>query len=161
MSKKKTKQKLSFIEQLKRIKNAGVENVNPINRETAANNELEPVETRVRRILNIFPSQKLKASEMIYFVMYDIENNKVRTHIAKYLIKKGCSRVQKSIFLAETDRKTFSEIHKTLVEVQEVYDNNDSIFLVPISTDEIKSMKMIGQNIDFDMILSNRNTLFF
>jgi hypothetical protein len=45
--------------------------------------------------------------------------------------------------------------------VQECYENNDSILLVPVSTDEIKAMKVIGQNIDFDLILKNKNTLFF
>ena len=39
--------------------------------------------------------------------------------------------------------------------------NNDSIFLVPVSTDEIRAMSVIGQNIDFDLILQNKNTLFF
>lgn len=161
MSKKKEKKPLSFVEKMMRLKKAGVENVNPINQQTGGDDELEPVEIRIRRILNIFPSNTQKATEMIYFIMYDIENNKVRGYIAKYLIKKGCTRIQKSIFLAGTDRKTFDEIHSTLREVQEVYENCDSIFMVPVSTDEIKSMKMIGQNIDFDFVLSNRNTLFF
>lgn len=98
---------------------------------------------------------------MIYFVMYDIENNKVRSLISKYLLKKGCMRVQKSIFLADTDRKVYDDIRKDLHEVQQCYDNNDSILLVPVSTDEIQAMKIIGQNIDVDLILKNRNTLFF
>lgn len=46
-------------------------------------------------------------------------------------------------------------------EVQECYDNNDSILLIPISTDEIRAMKLIGKNIDFDLAIKNRNTLFF
>ena len=98
---------------------------------------------------------------MIYFVMYDIENNKVRNLVARYLIKKGCTRIQKSIFIASTDRNVYNQIQTDLKEVQECYDNNDSIILVPVSTDEIRSMKLIGQNIDFDLALKNRNTLFF
>ena len=93
--------------------------------------------------------------------MYDIESNKVRTQVVKYLIKKGCTRVQKSIFLANTRREVFDEIRADLREVQACYENNDSILLVPVSTDEIKAMNMIGQNVDFDLILQNRNTLFF
>lgn len=97
---------------------------------------------------------------MIYFIMYDIESNKVRTLVAKYLIRKGCTRVQKSIFIASTERPVFDEIRKDLKEVQECYDNSDSILLVPVSTDEIRAMKVIGQNIDFDLALKNKNTLF-
>jgi len=98
---------------------------------------------------------------MIFFIMYDIENNKVRNHISKYLIKKGCVRIQKSVFLIETERKNYQELHQTLKEVQEVYDNNDSILFIPLSVDELKAMKMIGQQIDVDFIMNNRSTLFF
>lgn len=93
--------------------------------------------------------------------MYDIENDKIRTQIAKYLIRKGCIRIQKSIFLAEAERKLYNELSTTLKEVQEVYDNNDSILFVPVSSDELKSMKIIGQQLDIDFILNNRSTLFF
>ena len=98
---------------------------------------------------------------MIYFIMYDIEDNRVRTHISKYLIKNGCQRVQKSIFLSESERKKFDEIHKTLREIQDLYENNDSIFFVPVSTDELRGMKIIGQKLDLDIFLSNKSTLIF
>ena len=93
--------------------------------------------------------------------MYDIENNKVRTSIAKYLEQNGCLRVQKSIFFAQSQRQTFNKIHADLKHIQELYDNNDSIFLVPVSTDQVRAMKIIGQNTDFDIIIGNKNTLFF
>lgn len=93
--------------------------------------------------------------------MYDIENNKIRTQIAKYLKKKGCVRVQKSIFLASTERATFNEIHSTIRQVQEVYDNYDSIFFVPVSVDQLRAMKVVGQSISYELILGNKNTLFF
>lgn len=97
---------------------------------------------------------------MIYFIMYDIEHNKIRNYIAKYLERKGCSRIQKSIFIANTDRKLYNEIHNTLKAVQEMYENNDSIFFVPASTDEIKAIKIIGKSIDFDFITGSKTTLF-
>ncbi len=98
---------------------------------------------------------------MIYFIMYDIENNKIRTHIAKYLERKGCIRVQKSVFIAESERKRYDEIHATLKEVQEMYENRDSIFLVPVPADHFRAMKVIGESIDFDLVTNQRNTLFF
>lgn len=56
---------------------------------------------------------------------------------------------------------TYESIKNDLAVVQAAYDNNDSILVVPISTDYLRSMKIIGQNIDIDLILHNRNTLIF
>ena len=157
---KKKKKELTFPEKLRKIKNAGLEG-SPEIRAKQASDVLEPLSERIQQILGIVKRVKSNSQKMIYFVMYDIENNKVRNQVAKYLIKKGCTRVQKSIFLANTNRAVYGEIKSDLKEVQECYENNDSIFLVPVSTDEIKAMSIIGQNIDFDLILQNRNTLFF
>lgn len=155
----KKKKTLSFAEKVRKIHRAGLENVPDISKDTG-DDPLEPLPERLKKILGI--TEKVKnATLMIYFVMYDIENNKVRNQVAKYLIKKGCTRVQKSIFLARTERFVFDQIKADLAEVQACYENNDSIFLVPVSTDEIRAMKVIGQNIDFDLILKNKNTLFF
>ena len=98
---------------------------------------------------------------MLFFVMYDIESNKVRRYIVKYLEKKGCTRVQKSIFLANLSMETYQEIRNDLTEVQAAYDNQDSILVVPITSDYLRSMKIIGQNIDIDIITQSKTTLFF
>ena len=93
--------------------------------------------------------------------MYDIESNKVRYNIVKYLLRKGCTRIQKSIFLADLSTATYHEIRHDLTEIQSLYDNHDSIIICPISTDQLRSMKVIGKNIDIDLITHNRDTLFF
>lgn len=156
----KKRKELTFAEKLRKIKKAGLDG-SPDIRKKKETDLLMPLNERIEQILGIVKRLDKNSNKMIYFVMYDIENNKVRTQIAKYLIKKGCTRVQKSIFLANTNRAVYNEIKTDLKEVQECYENNDSILLVPVSTDEIKAMKIIGQNIDFDLILQNKNTLFF
>ena len=98
---------------------------------------------------------------MIFFIMYDIESNKVRRYIAKYLEKKGCTRIQRSIFLADADTAIYNEIKNDLTEVQACYDNNDSILVVPISPDYLRAMKIIGQSIDLDIITRSKTSLFF
>lgn len=98
---------------------------------------------------------------MLFFVMYDIESDKVRRNVVKYLQRKGCLRVQRSIFLADLDASVCEEIKRDLAEVQAVYENKDSILVVPISTDLLKSMKVIGQNLNIDLITNTGNTLFF
>ncbi len=158
---RKKRPKLTFAEKLRYIKSAGIANPKPLNQIIDDLDQIPDMSQRIAKLLNIIEAHPKKRNTMLYFVMYDIENNKVRTHIAKYLIKKGCVRVQKSIYLADTKRIIYDEIYQTLKEVQEVYDNKDSIFLVPISTDELSAMKIIGQNIDFDTNLGNKNTLFF
>ncbi|GIV35232.1 MAG: hypothetical protein KatS3mg031_2767 [Chitinophagales bacterium] len=116
---------------------------------------------RINRMLHILKSKPLKATDMLYLIMYDIENDKVRNRIAKYLEKNGCVRIQKSVFLARTDHKRFTEIHDTLREVQSYYHNHDSILLVPANTTDIRAMKIIGKEIYLETILDKPNTLFF
>ena len=77
------------------------------------------------------------------------------------IIKKGCSRIQKSIFLADLDRDTYLTIKDDLTEIQSLYDNHDSIIVCPVSTDIISNMKVIGKKLDIDIITHSKNTLFF
>lgn len=98
---------------------------------------------------------------MICFIMYDITSNRVRTSIAKFLLKKGCTRVQKSIFMADMPSDEVQDIAQKLSEIQKMYDNNDSILIVPLSEDYARAMKIIGQDVDIDLILHSKNTLFF
>jgi CRISPR-associated endonuclease Cas2 len=151
----------SFGEIMRKLKKSGIEGSPPANRIWDDGSEVEDLSERISRILGIMNNVNGDPKRMVCFIMYDIENNKVRALIAKYLLKRGCTRVQKSIFLADSERSRFDEIQKDLREVQECYDNDDSILLVPVSTDLLQAMKIIGKNIDFDLILKKRNTLFF
>ena len=160
MATKKKKSEMSFVEKMLLLHKAGLTH-NNMSSETKDYDEIDDLSLRIKKILEISERNHLDSKKMLYFVMYDIENNKVRTLISKYLIKKGCQRVQKSIFFAESERSVYNEIKKDLLEVQESYDNNDSIFLVPVSTDQMRAMKIIGQNIDFDIVIQGKNTLFF
>ena len=122
---------------------------------------LEPFDERAEEIKELFEELRQKPkNEMIYFVMYDIENNRVRTKIAKYLEEKGLRRVQKSIFLGQTNRKDYQVIRTALTEIQESYENRDSIFIVPMPEDYLKSMYMIGEEVDFALTLHRSNTVF-
>ena len=98
---------------------------------------------------------------MIFFIMYDIESNKVRYNVAKYLIKQGCTRIQKSIFLADLNNTSYQKIRDDLTEIQALYENDDSIIVCPVSTDIINNMKIIGKHISIDIITRSKNTLFF
>ena len=146
---------------LQRIAEAGIKDNQQIKRTPEdEESQLESLPERIKKLLSINDKER-KSTDMLFFVMYDIAHNKVRNMVAKYLIKRGCYRIQKSIFLADLDAENFNKIQDDLAQVQAAYDNNDSILIVPISTDYLKSMKIIGQNIDVDLIMRNKNTMFF
>ncbi len=121
--------------------------------------ELTQLVERINQLQSLIKEKRQR--NMLYFVMYDIENDKVRRLIAKYLERKGLIRIQKSIFVANTPHNVYQEIKQTLQEVQEAYENNDSIIIVPVSTDEIKAMKVIGKNVDIEIITGDKDILFF
>ena len=152
---------LPYIEVLRKLARAGVAHSPEINRQVGNIEGLPTLQQRVNHVLGIVNLPQRKPTNMLFFVMYDIESDKVRRHIAKYLERKGCTRVQRSIFLADLDTVDYQEIKPDLAEVQSLYDNHDSIIVCPISTDQLRAMRIIGQQIDVDIITHNRNTLFF
>ena len=151
-----------FVARVKAIKKAGLKESASPNREIESKEETVPcLEARLDMIFEITERKETNVGNMLFFVMYDISSNKVRNQVVKYLIQKGCTRVQRSIFLADLDTKVYNEIREDLAAVQQAYENEDSILIVPLSTDYLKSMKIIGQNIDIDVITKCKHTLFF
>lgn len=98
---------------------------------------------------------------MIFFVMYDITDDKVRTIISKYLLKKGFYRIQKSVFMVKKSKELFHQIYNELKIIQQSYINDDRILILPINKDSLDEMKVIGQSIGLDVILKNKSTIFF
>lgn len=124
--------------------------------------ENEDLPKRLHRLMTYINEQsRSKPQYMLYMIMYDIENNKIRTHIAKYLIKKGCMRIQKSVYLVKGTKGEMNEISQTLKEVNEAYDNGDSIFVLPVPQEKFNNMKVIGKNITFDLVTHPANVLIF
>ena len=152
---------IPYIEILRKLSRAGVQNSPPINRRTGDFSNMQTLQERVDFLMGVVNKSKRPATNMLFFVMYDIESDKVRYHIAKYLERKGCTRIQRSIFLADLDKKVYDLIKSDLEEVQSLYDNHDSIIVCPVSTDQIQAMKIIGEDISIDIITRSRNTLFF
>ena len=146
---------------MKKFQHAGMPQPLAPNRVGTNTDNMPTLEARIEHLLHIVKQTKRQADNMLFFVMYDIESNKVRNQIVKYLLKNGCTRIQKSIFLADLPLASFEMIKKDLTEVQACYENNDSILVVPISTDYLQAMKVIGQTIEIDIITHTKNTLFF
>lgn len=161
MPRKRPRPPITAVERLLRLRQAGLpeKRAIPLSEFDRVNQDLPD---RVELILQILEKARKKPrTDMLCFIMYDIQHHRIRTQIAKFLLRKGCYRVQKSVYLAQLNRKTYQEIARTLREIQELYDNHDSIFLVPVSEDEVRGMKVIGQNLELDLLLDRKNTLFF
>lgn len=159
---RKKRKPISPLEALRKLAQAGVQDSpRPTRHIDQDLDELPSLESRISCLLGIANETSRPTTNMIFFTMYDIESNKVRRLIAKYLISKGCTRIQDSIFLADLPRPTYEEIKRDLAEVQSLYDNHDSIIVCPISTDQLHAMHVIGEQVDVDIITHKRNTLFY
>ncbi|MDR0994809.1 MAG: CRISPR-associated endonuclease Cas2 [Tannerella sp.] len=153
------KKEISFAERMRKLYRSGLPRKKP-EREEEPEEGIVSIEQRVEQIMGIV-NRKHDKLNMLFFVMYDIENNRVRNQIVKYLLRKGCLRIQKSIFLADTEHAVYAQIKDDLAAVQACYENDDSIIVCPISTDYLQAMRIIGKSIDMDILLKNKNTLFF
>ena len=159
---RKKREPISPLEALRKLAQAGVQDSpRPTRHIDQDLDELPSLESRISCLLGIANETSRPTTNMIFFTMYDIESNKVRHLIAKYLISKGCTRIQDSIFLADLPRPTYEEIKRDLAEVQSLYDNHDSIIVCPISTDQLHAMHVIGEQVDVDIITHKRNTLLY
>ena len=89
------KKELSFVEKMRKFSRAGIPGSLSPNRTTGNIEGLTSLEERISFLLNIVKRNKRPPNNMLFFVMYDIESTKVRNQIVKYLLKNGCTRVQK------------------------------------------------------------------
>ena len=151
------KQQLNFAERVKKIYNSGLPRNKP---PVGVVDAMPELEKRIEQIFGI-TNKKHNQLYMTFFVMYDIENDRVRNQVVKYLLRKGCMRIQKSIFLADLEHEKYAQIKDDLAAVQSCYENDDSIIVCPISSDYLRALRIIGKNIDIDIVLKNKNTLFF
>ena len=159
---RKKKPPLSFVQKMKALSESGISgSPRPSVGSEENGDNLLPLAVRIDRILGLTEKAKKQNGRMLFFVMYDIESDKVRRLVVRYLQKSGCTRVQKSIFLAESPVATYNRIREDLAEVQAVYDNQDSIIVLPVTTDYLRMMKIIGREVNIDIITKTKNTLFF
>ncbi len=126
----------------------------------AVANELLPFNKRVIQLQQALNQEKTKVTHMLALVTYDIEDNRIRRNIAKYLIRKGMVRLQKSVFFANLPRKTLLEVKATIEKINAMYNNNDSILILPIPDDYINKLTCIGKDLAIEVFIKPKNTIF-
>jgi len=165
------KRTLSLEEKLRLWLQAGIKgSVDEADSESQSSSDADPLDDvkllpdlkqRIQKLLHIVKAHPMKATDMLSLIMYDIEDNRVRNIIARYLIRKGCIRIQKSVYFLRAHHRVYKEIAEALKQVQASYDNQDSIILVPIPHDVPGSMQIIGKEIHITRLVDHPNTLFF
>ena len=122
---------------------------------------IEEIDSRIAAIEKHLCQNIRKSSvdSMLFFIMYDIEDHKVRTHISKYLKKHGCTRLQKSVFIGSGPLKLYRELSDTLREVNALYENGDSILVLPVSKESIVQLNVIGKDLDYRLAVEPPNVL--
>lgn len=153
---------LSFVQKMKALAESGIaESPRPKPGGEEEEDALLPLNMRIDKLMGITEKAKKHSGHMLFFVMYDIESDKVRRLVVRYLQKNGCTRVQKSIFLADSPVAVYNKIRDDLAQVQAAYENQDSIIVLPVTTDYLRMMKVIGKGVNIDVITKNNSTLFF
>lgn len=158
---KKEDPNIWFHKRLAWLKKSGMEGRSTRPLRKFADDDALPLTERVERLMKFLHTVTTKdAHDMYCFIMYDITDNKVRNAVAKYLLKMGCIRVQKSVYIARMKRNSFQAMLETLREVNELYENEDSIFFVPIGESHLYDMSMLGKNVDFSLVTKPGSTFF-
>jgi CRISPR-associated protein Cas2 len=158
--KRPEREPISFPERMRRIREAGLGTRHWQGAMSDADRLLPDLAERVRRIQAFLtPVSGQTSPGMLFFVMYDIEDHKIRRHIAKYLLRQGCMRMQKSVFIGNVPHKKYREIADTLEEVNSMYANGDSLLVLPITQETIAQLQVIGKDLNYKMVTSPPNVL--
>ncbi len=95
---------------------------------------------------------------MIAWVLYDIENDKARTKVAKVCKQAGLYRVQFSVFLGTLDKSRKDTLQ---LQIEELIDEEkDSVYIFPMSKNELQETVLLGQAFDKKMITDEVKALF-
>lgn len=95
---------------------------------------------------------------MIAWVMYDIENDKARTKVAKLCKQAGLYRVQYSVFLGTIDKNQKDTLQLRIEELIE--EKKDSVYIFPMSKNELQETVLLGQAFDKKMVTDEVKALF-
>lgn len=158
---KKKDPHLNLIALTNKKRMAGLTNLKQLVEETKpCVDGLENVNVRISKIMEIISKNKKNINSVYVYIIYDISDSKIRTYVSTYLERNGLVRVQLSVFFGNIKRELYIKMQQTLKEINDMYTNKDSIFIIPIGEDILNKTTIIGENIDFDIIVHHKATLF-
>lgn len=96
---------------------------------------------------------------MIAWVLYDIKKDKIRNRIAKICLQSGLYRVQYSVFVGMIKEE---EKDVMQLQIEELIDEeSDSVYIFPMSKNELKATVLMGQAFDKKLITDEVRALLF
>lgn len=95
---------------------------------------------------------------MIAWVLYDIEDDKVRSKVAKFCKQAGLYRVQYSVFLGTIDFNQKDTLQLQLESL--INEKTDSVYIFPMSKNELQATVLLGKAFDKKMVTDEVRALF-
>ncbi len=96
---------------------------------------------------------------MIIWVIYDIQEDKARSKVAKACLQSGLYRVQYSAFIGRLDRHQKDSLK---LKMQDLIDTDkDKVYMFPMSKDELGQTVLLGQAFDKKFVTDEVKSLFF
>ncbi len=98
---------------------------------------------------------------MNYLISYDISDDRQRDRLAKLLERRGCSRVQKSVFLAPNFKPEEIILLKSAVLrlITKKTEPNNSILCIPIEKDLMTHAVWYGNKSEWKKIQENTHSI--
>lgn len=78
----------------------------------------------------------------MYWLLYDISDNRRRVKLAQLCKDYGFVRMQKSCFFGRVNKITLNRFER---ELERMADSNDIIYLIPIAENSLKQMRIWGE----------------
>lgn len=95
---------------------------------------------------------------MIVWVMYDIQDDRARTKIAKLCQQAGLYRVQYSVFLGTLNGHEKDTLQ---LQIEDFMDpDTDSVYIFPMSRQELQQTVLLGQAFDKKLVTDRVKALF-
>ncbi len=95
---------------------------------------------------------------MISWILYDIENDKARTKIAKCCKQAGLYRVQLSCFLGTIDKHDLDILKLQIEEL--INEDVDKVYIFPMNKGELQQSILLGQAFDKKLVTDEIRMLF-
>lgn len=96
---------------------------------------------------------------MLIWILYDIENDKARTKVAKACKQAGLYRVQYSCFLGTLNSNEKDTLSLKIAEL--IDEKKDKVYIFPMNKTELQQTELLGQAFDKALITDEIRALFF
>ncbi len=98
---------------------------------------------------------------MIYLLLYDISEDKIRTKISKLLTAEGFERIQYSVYTALSDPKKNNLLWQKMTKLLAA-EPTAKLYVFPVTKNNFRSMQIIGNfDHDIDYLTGDKCSLTF